>query len=84
MTQTHIGSSRGSTYSTPRWVKVLGIITLVVILLVLVVLVTGLGGEHGPGRHIPSGDAGGDTSLSEQGAQPDAPVGHTPPAGHGG
>lgn len=59
---TGMGSDRGSTYRTPRWVKVLGIIALVVVLLVVVVLVTGLGGQHGPGRHLPSGDAGGDTS----------------------
>lgn len=45
-------------YSTPRWVKIAGIIVGVLVLLIAVVLVTGLGGEHGPGRHIPSGDAG--------------------------
>ncbi|HBY94650.1 MAG: hypothetical protein M5U01_03475 [Ardenticatenaceae bacterium] len=49
-------ADRESTYSTPRWVKVLGIIVLVVALLVVVVLVTGVGGPHGPGRHIPSGE----------------------------
>ena len=38
---------------TPRWVKVFGIITLVVILLFLLLLATrGLGGGHGPGRHL--------------------------------
>ncbi len=49
MSQTH----RGSTYSTPRWVKVFGIIVIVLVLLVVVALVTGVGGPHGPGRHIP-------------------------------
>lgn len=39
----------------PRWVKVLGIIIAVLILLGAVVLVTGIGGPHGPDRHIPSG-----------------------------
>ena len=41
---------------TPRWVKVFGIIVIVVILLVFAVMF--IGGEHGPGRHTPSGDAG--------------------------
>lgn len=50
--------SQRSTYSTPRWVKVFVIIALVLVLLVLVVLVTGVGGEHGPGRHLPSGGSG--------------------------
>jgi uncharacterized cupredoxin-like copper-binding protein len=44
-------------YRTPRWVIVLGIIALVLVLLVGIVLLTGIGGEHGPGRHRPSGGA---------------------------
>jgi ABC-type transporter Mla subunit MlaD len=50
---------------TPRWVKVFGIIVVVVVVVVL--LVVGLmfiGGEHGPGRHTPSGDAGGQVAAS--------------------
>jgi hypothetical protein len=54
---------------TPRWVKVSGIIVIVLVLLVVVLLVTGVGGEHGPGRHMPSGDAGGDTPPIEHGVQ---------------
>jgi hypothetical protein len=50
---------RGSTASTPRWVKVFGIITIILILVVLFVVVTGVGGPHGPGRHMPSGNLGG-------------------------
>jgi hypothetical protein len=44
----------GSPPSTPRWVKVSGIIGLVVILVLVIALVTGLGGPgaHGPGRHL--------------------------------
>ena len=42
---------------TPHWVKVSGIVTLVLVLLVVIVMVAS-GGNHGPGRHIPSGDAG--------------------------
>lgn len=50
--------SQRSSYSTPRWVKVLVIVALVLILLVVFVLVSGIGGDHGPGRHIPFGGAG--------------------------
>lgn len=41
---------------TPRWVKVFGIILIVVVLLVIARIF--IGGEHGPGRHAPSGDVG--------------------------
>jgi hypothetical protein len=41
---------------TPRWVKVFAIIVIVVVLLVVAMMF--IGGEHGPGRHTPSGDAG--------------------------
>lgn len=51
----------GSTTSTPRWLKVFGIIALVVILLVGILLL--IGGEHGPGRHAPSGAGGGHASA---------------------
>jgi len=44
---------------TPRWVMVFGIIALVAILLIGFSIFTGLGGPHGPQRHAPSGDAGG-------------------------
>lgn len=43
---------------TPRWVKVFGIVVLALILAVVVVMATGVGGEHGPGRHRSSGAAG--------------------------
>ncbi len=40
--------------STPRWVKVSGIIAaLVIVALVILALA---GGEHGPGRHLPGDD----------------------------
>jgi hypothetical protein len=50
---------RESTTSTPRWVKVSGIIALVVVLLFVTLLVTRSPGGHGPGHHIPSGGSGG-------------------------
>ena len=47
-------------YTTPRWVKYLGIMVLVLVLVAAIVFVTGIGGPHGPGRHtMPSGGAGG-------------------------
>jgi hypothetical protein len=41
----------------PRWVKVFGIIVIVLVLLVVAIMFIG-GGEHGPGRHTPSGHSG--------------------------
>lgn len=39
--------------STPRWVKVSGIIAIVLILLFVIINLTGIGGNHGPSRHMP-------------------------------
>ena len=71
-------------YSTPRWVKIAGIIALVLVLLVGIILVTGVGGAHGPRRHMPSG-GGGDPPPSSVIVVVDPPPsgggpgGHTPP-----
>ena len=59
---------------TPRWVKVFGIIVIVVVLLVVAMMFIG-GSEHGPGRHTPSGDAGGQVPPSS------IVEGHAPPEG---
>ena len=56
-----VGPDRGSTTTypgTPRWVKVSGIVAIILVVLVVIVMVAS-GGSHGPGRHLPSGDAGG-------------------------
>jgi hypothetical protein len=45
-----VSRDRRSIPSTPRWVKVSGMIALVLALLVVVLLLAG-GGDHGPGRH---------------------------------
>jgi hypothetical protein len=41
----------------PSWVKTMGIIAIILVLLVIAVLFTGIGGPHGPGRHLPSSSA---------------------------
>lgn len=41
--------------STPRWVKAFGIIGIVLVLLFIVMMLAG--GNHGPGRHMPSARA---------------------------
>ena len=45
----------------PRWVKASAIILIVVVLLFGGLKLFGVGGEHGPGRHAPSGESGGRT-----------------------
>jgi hypothetical protein len=40
----------------PRWVKVSGIIVIALALLIALILATGVGGDHGPGRHGGGGD----------------------------
>ena len=44
---------------TPRWVKVSGIVVGVLTLLAVIVMLAGVGGQHGPGRHMRSSDIGG-------------------------
>jgi hypothetical protein len=44
-------TARELTPGTPRWVKVLGIITLVFVVLLGIILLSG--GEHGPNMHTP-------------------------------
>jgi hypothetical protein len=53
----------GSPPRMPRWVKVSAIIVAVVIAVFLAAQLTGIGGEHGPGRHVPG--------QQEQGHDPD-------------
>jgi hypothetical protein len=67
--ETHM-ANRPPYPGTPRWVKVFGIIVIVVVLLVVARIF--IGGEHGPGRHAPSGDAGG-PALSSSVMEDQAP-----------
>ena len=43
--------------STPRWVKIFGLVALLVVVLFAVLLLTDRGGKHGPGRHAPPAGA---------------------------
>ena len=58
---TGVGPDRGE--GMPRWVKVSGIIVIILVLLVGIMLFIGRGG-HGPRRHAPSDDPGGQTPPS--------------------
>lgn len=42
---------------TPRWVKISGIIVIGLVLLVIISIFSGVGGSHGPGRHMSRSDA---------------------------
>jgi hypothetical protein len=89
MPQTHLERNGGSAGSTPppapRWVKVFGIIFIVLLLLIGIVLLTG---DHGPGRHAPSGEAGGAPAPAGANAERTPSSGglgvHTPATGPGG
>jgi hypothetical protein len=48
---------------SPRWMKISEIVAIVLVLLVIAALLTGVGGPHGPGRHLPS------SSVTEPGTQ---------------
>jgi hypothetical protein len=55
----------------PRWVKIAAIIVGILVLLFVVLRLTGVGGEHGPGRHTGGADTP-PASVTEE---------HAPPAG---
>ena len=52
---------------TPRWVKVSGIIAAALALAAVVLILTGVGGPHGPGRHLPidAGDTAPTSAIDE-------------------
>jgi len=73
-----VEADRGSTTSTPRWVKVFGIIALVVVLLFVLLMFTRGAGGHGPRRHMPSGGGGGHATSSSVTESPGGFGGHDP------
>jgi hypothetical protein len=66
---------RSAPAGMPRWVKVSLIIAVALVLLFVVGKLTGLGGEHGPGRHGNRSETP-STVVSEDGR-------HRPPVDHG-
>jgi hypothetical protein len=68
------GPDRRSTGGMPPWVKVSLIIVAVLVALFVVLNLTGLGGDHGPGRHV--GPAGGAQTPSSSVTE------HRPPPGN--
>ncbi|MFD8381812.1 hypothetical protein ACFV2X_25375 [Streptomyces sp. NPDC059679] len=63
------GTGRAAHPGMPGWLKVTGIVVGVLVLLTLIVMLTGLGGDHGPGRHMGSS---GQPSLTASDAAPGA------------
>ncbi|MDQ1012079.1 hypothetical protein QFZ82_006564 [Streptomyces sp. V4I23] len=49
-------SPRSDPPKAPRWAKVSAVVVGVLILLAVIVKLTGLGGDHGPGRHMGIGE----------------------------
>ena len=83
---TGVGSEHGAPTrypGTPRWVKVSGIIAIVLVLLVAAMMFTGVGGQHGPGRHLPSGGAPPAGVVGDGTPSGAGPGGQTPPIAHG-
>lgn len=51
-----------STYpGMPRWVKISGIVVVATIVLAIILMASGIGGPHGPGRHLSPADTGSQT-----------------------
>ena len=57
-----VGPAADKPPSTPRWVKVFGIVGVVLVLLLVLMLLTG----HGPGRHM--GGHAQPSAVAERGA----------------
>lgn len=78
MSQSQINSdpelTTGTSPSTPRWVKLFGIMALGIVLLLGIMLLAG--GEHSPSRHLQP------TNITVESTEPVS--GHTPPIQHGG
>ena len=68
---------------TPRWVKITGIVVIALILLVSIIVLTGVGGPHGPGRHLPSGGAPPATVKTDDRSSGGGTGAHTPPVARG-
>ena len=77
----HPGTSTDTTETTspggmPRWVRVFLLVGLALVLLFVVGKLTGVGGDHGPGRH--GGGGATPTSVVEDESGHRSPVDHGP------
>ena len=45
-------ADHGTPPRMPRWVKIVALLVGLLIVLFAIVQLTGIGGEHGPGRHV--------------------------------
>lgn len=68
--ETRLEPDGASTTGMPRWVKVSLLVVGLLIAIFIVLQLAGVGGDHGPGRHMPGGQ---EPSSSE--------TEHRPPAG---
>lgn len=57
-------SARPSTTGPPRWVKVSGVVVIALVLIFVILQLTGIGGNHGPGRHVSTSSLGDLAALS--------------------
>lgn len=57
-------AGHGSPPRMPRWVKVAAVVVGILILLFVVLTLAGVGGDHGPGRHM--SEDGSFTEVAEQ------------------
>ena len=60
---------RDSPPKMPRWVKISGIVVLVIVLGFLILKAAGIGGQHGPMRHLGSGATDTQTAPTGSGAK---------------
>jgi len=66
----NVGSDGRSATGMPRWVKVFGIVVVALVLLFVVANLTGIGGNHGPGRHGGGDDQEQDSGTEDGGHDP--------------
>ena len=64
------GADPGSPPGMPRWVKAAAIVVGLLILLFVVLQVSGVAGQHGPGRHM-SGSAPLGVGVTDGASSPD-------------
>lgn len=73
MSQTHGEADITTSYRTPRWVKVFGIVVIVLIVVFVVAQIIS-GGNHEPSQHLPSHNAVVNTPASSITEVPTAPT----------